>query len=191
MRVLLMRHAATAGNERRCYVGRRTDEPLSERGIEQCRCAVVPTEVHKVYASPLLRARQTATLCFPDAQVVCVKGLEEFDFGDFEGRTADEMEHDIAYRSWVETGCTGRCPGGESLQEFVERSKAALNDVLLGAHAHGEEQVVLVLHGGTIMAALDGFFHMHVCNCEGYTAAVRFVDGTAVFERVRRWPVVG
>lgn len=188
MKVLMMRHAATVGNERHCYVGRRTDEPLSERGIEQCCRVVALPDVRRVYASPLLRARQTAALCFPHAQVVCVSGLEEFDFGDFEGRTADQMEHDAAYRAWVQTGCEERCPGGESLQEFVERTKAALNDVLLEAHMRGEEQVVLVVHGGTIMAALDGFYSKHVGNCEGYMATVRFVDGCTMFEHQRRWP---
>lgn len=186
----MMRHAATAGNERHCYVGRRTDEPLSARGIEQCRRVVALPNVRRVYASPLLRARQTAALCFPRAQVVCVSGLEEFDFGDFEGRTADQMENDVAYRAWVQSSCEGRCPGGESLQEFVERTKVALNDVLLEAHMRGEEQVVLVLHGGTIMAALDGFYSKHVDNCEGYVASVRFVDGCAVFEHQRRWPAM-
>lgn len=36
MKVLLLRHGATAGNERRKYIGR-TDEPLSGQGIAQAR----------------------------------------------------------------------------------------------------------------------------------------------------------
>lgn len=173
-----MRHGATAGNEMRRYVGRRTDEPLSEMGVEQCRQAGTWHDVERAYTSPMLRARQTAELCFPNARVLSVAGLEEFDFGVFEGRTADEMENDAAYRAWVDGNCEGRCPGGESLAEFVARTKHALTKLLLAARARGEDQVVIVAHGGTIMTALDGFYDKHVGNCEGYVAEVRFEDGS-------------
>lgn len=168
MRVTLLRHAATAGNEQRRYVGRRTDEPLSARGIEQCARFGERLDVDKVYTSPMLRARQTAELCFPQARVVPVAGLEEFDFGDFEGRSAHEMEHDAAYRTWVGSNCEGVCPGGESLDEFVFRTKQAFAGLLDGARSQGEDQVVAVVHGGTIMAVLDGFYDKYVGNCEGY-----------------------
>lgn len=62
--LLIMRHGATPGNERRIYVGKRTDEGLSKRGKEQCGRALVDPAVPKVYVSPMLRARQTASICF-------------------------------------------------------------------------------------------------------------------------------
>jgi len=172
MKLVLMRHAATPGNEARRYVGSRTDEPLSSKGIEQCRRAGAFVQVDKVYTSPMLRARQTAELCFPRAEIVPVPGLEEFDFGDFEGRCPDDMEHDAAYRAWVDSNCEGQCPGGESRDDFARRTKAALAQLLVQAHAHGEDLVVVVAHGGTIMAALDGFYDKHVDNCEGYVVDV-------------------
>lgn len=189
MRLVLMRHGSTAGNEERRYVGSRTDEPLSRKGVEQCRQAGSFEQVDKVYASPMLRARQTAQLCFPRAEVVCVPGLEEFDFGDFEGRCPDDMEHDAAYRAWLDGNCEGQCPGGETRDEFARRTKDALTHVLLSARAHEECLVVVVAHGGTIMAAFDGFYHKHVGNCEGYAATVRFNNDAAhaTFERERRF----
>lgn len=185
MRVLLLRHGATAGNEEHRYVGRRTDEPLSSRGVEQCGHLGVWSRMGKVYASPLLRAQQTAQLCFPHARVVPVPGLEEFDFGEFEGRTADEMADDAAYRTWVETNCEGTCPGGESLADFVARTKLALTRLLFDAAKNGEEKVVVVAHGGTVMAALDGFHHKHVGNCEGYLCAARFEKNTVTLKELR------
>lgn len=179
MRVTLLRHAATAGNEQRRYVGRCTDEPLSALGIEQCAQFGERRDVDKVYTSPLLRARQTAELCFPRARVVPVTGLEEFDFGVFEGRSAREMEHDSAYRTWVEGNCEGVCPGGESLDEFVSRTKRAFFGLLDGARSRGEDHVVAVVHGGTIMAVLDGFYDKHVGNCEGYTVDVQWQSSSS------------
>ena len=172
MRALLLRHGATAGNEARRYVGRRTDEPLSEWGRAQCLRAGRWDLAGRVYTSPLLRARQTAAICFPHAVQVPLEGLAEFDFGDFEGRTADEMEHDAAYRRWVESNCEGTCPGGESLADFVARTWEALDFALRDAEGHRDERVVVVAHGGTVMAALDGFYDKSVGNCEGYLAEV-------------------
>lgn len=182
MKLALLRHGSTEGNERRRYVGRRTDEPLSEKGLQECALLGSFPAVAKVYTSPMLRAIQTAQMCFPKAKIVSIPGLEEFDFGVFEGRTADEMVDDAAYRTWVEGGCTGQCPGGESLDGFVLRTKAALADLLRAADAHGEEEVVVVAHGGTIMAALDGFYDKHVGNCEGYIVDVCWESGLPMLE---------
>lgn len=187
MRLVLMRHGATAGNEARRYVGSRTDEPLSDKGVEQCRRAGAFDQVDKVYASPMLRARQTARLCFPCAEVVPVPGLEEFDFGDFEGRCPDDMEDDAAYRAWVNSNCVAPCPGGEARADFAARTCRAMDDLVRAAWSRGERLVVVVAHGGTIMAALDGFYDKHVGNCEGYVATVRIDDGRVAYDDPHRF----
>ncbi len=187
MRLVLMRHASTRGNELRRYVGRGTDEPLSRRGLEQCREVGELAWDGVVFASPMRRVVQTATLCFPHARVETAAGLEEFDFGAFEGRSARDMERDGAYRAWVDGGCRGRCPRGESRAEFVARSSAAVRALLLEAAERDEGMAVVVAHGGTVMAALhelgprqrdgDGYFSWAVGPCEGYVAQVGVEDG--------------
>ena len=209
MRLLIMRHGSTAGNAARRYVGRQTDEPLSEEGRAACLHAGICPLVDTVYVSPLLRARQTAQLCFPHACLCPVPGLEEYDFGIFEGKSYRDMEHDPAYRAWVDGGCVGTCPGGESRAEFVARSNAALASLLRRAAAHDEREVTVVAHGGTIMAAFSSFAHdapgtvppgigdyfaWQVGTCEGYVATVS-IDGDRMqlldaerFERLPAWP---
>ena len=189
MRLLIMRHGATRGNELRRYAGRRTDEPLSDEGRAQCERAGADIRVTRVYASPMRRAVQTARLCFPRAHLRLVEDLAEFDFGAFEGRCADELWNDAAYRSWVEGGCRQRCPGGESMESFVERTADALKSALLEASRSGESRVAVVAHGGTVMAAmcrfaagargLDSYFDWHVQNCGGYVMDVR-TEGTLI-----------
>ena len=199
MRLVLMRHGATAGNALRRYVGARTDEPLSAEGRAQCLRAGVFPQVERVYVSPLLRARQTAGICFPHARAIEVPGLEEFDFGAFEGRSAREMEHDGAYRAWVEGNCEGRCPKGESREEYVSRSNAALVDLLHVAAGREEAEVVVVAHGGTIMAAFSAlaaadeardYFSWHVGTCEGYSAEVCFRGDEVMLEDCTRFSVL-
>lgn len=198
MRLYLMRHGATAGNELRRYVGRASDEPLSETGVAQCARAGSFAQAETVYASPLRRALETARLCFPEARVVEVAGLEEYDFGDFEGRSASDMVDDAAYRAWVDGGCVGCCPSGESRAEYVARSNAALAKLLVQADMRGEERVIVVAHGGTIMAALselcdevpsgaDRYFGWHVGCCEGYETDVRIVGDVVRLSRPTRF----
>ena len=200
MRLVLVRHGATAGNAQRRYVGRRTNEPLSEEGRAQCARLGELAGVRLVWVSPLTRARQTARLCFPQAEQRVVDDLAECDFGVFEGRTAQEMEHDVAYRSWVDGGCMGRCPGGESAAEHARRSNAALARVLFEARDRGSEAVFVVAHGGTIMAAMHEFlpeascgrdyFLWHVGNAEGVIADVRIEDDVVSLVAARHFTLL-
>lgn len=186
MELVLLRHGATEGNERRAYVGR-TDEPLSAAGIEQARRAGSIPDVELTYVSPLARARQTAAICFPNARQVTVPDLREIDFGDFEGRTANQMADDPAYRAWVDGWCEGTCPNGESRSDFVVRTWAAVRRILLAAANAGESRVVIVAHGGTVMTVMSelaraagektDYFSWHVGNCEGYVADVALTGG--------------
>ena len=187
MELLLMRHGATRGNELRRYVGRGSDEPLSEKGMVQCKEVGAFPRVRRAYVSPMLRARQTARLCFPHAELIVVPGLEEYDFGQFEGKSAQDMEHDEAYRAWVDGWCKGRCPGGESRAEFVSRTARALKDMLVRAAEREEQKVIVIAHGGTVMAAMssfadgsalaDDYFGWQVGCCEGYACTVDWHDG--------------
>ena len=83
-----------------------------------------------VYVSPLVRARETASILFPGARQIVIPGFCEMNFGKFEGRNFKEMENDPEYRAWVDGMCLGRCPGGESREEFCERTCEAFLKVL-------------------------------------------------------------
>ena len=150
MLIYLLRHGETLWNAERRYQGL-TDLPLSERG----RSALRPAELSpkRVYVSPLCRAVQTAAILFPDVEQIAVPGFREMDFGTFEGRTAGEMEHDLAYRAWVEGGCTGRCPGGEDWAGFAKRTLTAFDGLMEDA----QDPLVIVAHGGTQMAVLERY----------------------------------
>lgn len=174
MELFIIRHGQTPGNGERRYVGA-IDQPLSAVGREQARSAGSFPQVKRVYVSTLSRTHETAALMFPAAEQVVVEGIQEMDFGAFAGRTADEMVDDEDYRAWVDSYCTLPCPGGESRSEFEERVCTALVDLLNEAYDRGERRVVLVAHGGTMMASLDRFgdgsrayYEWNVGNCEGH-----------------------
>lgn len=154
MKIWLLRHGATACNDERRYQGR-LDAPLSPQGLAALRRA--DFDPGTVYVSPMLRARQTAAVLFPKAELVEVPGLQEMDFGAFEGRNARELADDPAYRAWVEGGCMDQTPGGESRAVFVRRVCGVFAALIDAALTMGESQLVILAHGGTQMAALERY----------------------------------
>ena len=154
MRIWLLRHGATTYNDERRYQGR-MDVSLSPRGLAALKRADFDPRV--VYVSPLRRAKQTAAVLFPEAELVDVSDLREMDFGAFEGHNFRELEGDPDYRAWVEGGCTGKTPGGESREVFAGRVCGAFSALVEAALDTGETQLVVLAHGGTQMAALERF----------------------------------
>jgi alpha-ribazole phosphatase len=186
--LVIMRHGTTTANEQRAYAGK-IDVPLTEQGEREALAAGVCEQVKTVYVSSLSRAKRTAELCFPHAWQIEVDDLKEMDFGAFEGRSARDMEDDEEYRAWVDGFCEGRCPGGEQRSEFTERVARAVDHVVRDAMRNGLCRVVIVGHGGTIMAAMHAFtnsdrsyFEWRAGNCEGYRVRARILEGALVFE---------
>lgn len=150
--ILLIRHGATAGNLQKRYIGR-TDEPLCPEGIAQGKAlGELRLRADRLFVSPLLRTRQTAELAFPGMEQTLVGDLRETDFGVFEGRSADEMAQDPAYRAWVDSWCRDPIPGGEDVEGFHARARAAFAAAV--ETLSPGETAAFVVHGGVIMAIL-------------------------------------
>lgn len=179
MEIYLIRHGRTQANEKHLYCGS-TDEPLSEKGISEARAIRYPLRPQTVYVSPMLRARQTAKLLFPEAEQQVVEGLQEMDFGRFERRSAEEMREDKDYQDWVDSECSLPCPNGEDIKGFAKRISQALHALVQQAIAQKEKELVIVAHGGSIMAAMASYarpsqeyFHWFAPNCGGYKAHIQ------------------
>lgn len=173
--VYLIRHGEAVGNRERRYVGR-TDVPLSAGGEAQAAALRGTPRPEVLFVSPMRRARRTAELAFPGMAYTVLDDLRETDFGAFEGRTAEELRNDAAYRAWVDGGCTGKIPGGDDPAAFRARVcaafAAAMETVPDGTRA------AFVFHGGGIMAVMAayarperGFYEWRLppgglCRCE-------------------------
>lgn len=172
MIVEIIRHGETDLQARGCYQGR-SDPPLSEAGHKAlCFSGHQPK---RVYVTPLRRAEETARLLFPQAEQVVVPDLREMDFGEFEGKNYRELSGNPVYQAWVDGFCMGKCPGGESRQEFTRRVCDSFARLLDGALARGETELVIVAHGGTQMAVMEAFalpekdyFDWHLPSGKGY-----------------------
>lgn len=155
MNLYLIRHGKTEHNQNKAYQGK-TDSPLSEEGKAELRRAddAAPDQV---FVTKYRRTAETASILFPGVPQIVVPGLEEMDFGDFEGRSYLDMEDDPDYRAWVDSGCTLPIPNGESLDGFTARVCEALGTLVESCIAKGENDLVIVAHGGTEMAIMSSF----------------------------------
>lgn len=152
-RVYLIRHGETVWNKESRFQGR-SDIPLSPKGAEQAAALGKRLKKHNFtgfFSSSLSRARDTAgIIALPHQKTVqVVPGLEELDFGHWEGLTAGEIRERFGdeLKAWWANPLNTRIPGGETLAELAERACAALRGIV---ERNPDGQVVAVAHGGTI-----------------------------------------
>lgn len=158
-KIHLIRHGITQGNLDGKYIGA-TDLPLCEEGIAQLGRLADEFEyprVQKVYTSPLRRAVETAELIYPDNFIQKVDSLREYNFGQFENRSMEELQGDPAFTAWMDSGMTGAPEGGESREQFEQRLILGFNEVILDMMREGITSAALVSHGGVLMYLLSKF----------------------------------
>ena len=107
--------------------------------------------------SHLTRTRETATAIFEGAASAAAplveEGLGEQCFGDWQGKTYDDLdrENTPAYHKFWLAPARHAPPGGESFTDLMVRVGAVIDRL---TEAHGGRDIVAVAHGGTIRAAL-------------------------------------
>ena len=181
MELILIRHLKTPGNEKRQYIGS-TDEDLSEQEVlnfkKKCKQASYP-QVQQVIVSPMKRCVQTAELIYLNMQMQLEPLLKECDFGIFEGKTYEELKDRAEYQAWLDSAGTIAFPEGEEQKEFRSRCVRGMLCQVDRLCEENVESAAFVVHGGTIMAALEqlaedqkDFYHWQVENGGGYRMLV-------------------
>lgn len=146
MRIYLIRHGKTPGNQLNRYIGI-TDEPVLEENQEQLKKQNYP-KAERLFVSPLLRCRQTAACIYPGQEQQVIQNLRECDFGRFENKNWKEMTGDAEYQAWVDSNATLPFPGGEDPQEFRDRACQGFLEGLELCAEDGIESAAFVVHGG-------------------------------------------
>jgi probable phosphomutase (TIGR03848 family) len=152
---LLIRHGAhLLGGD--LIAGRTPGVHLSPLGHEQAermaeRVARLPVEA--IYSSPADRTRETAAHVarWLDLPVEVRESLHELDFGDWTGRSVEELRSVERFAQWNGFRSGTRMPGGETMIEIQTR---IVTEMLNLREKHGESCIALVSHGDVIKAAV-------------------------------------
>ena len=152
----LFRHGLTKGNINAQYIGH-TDYPLTTHGIEELKNIKATyhyPEVDAVFVSPLKRAMQSADIMFPKNNKIVIDNFIEYNFGEFEEHTAEELKDNEDFQNWMHGDMYTRPPYGETNAEFVHRVCDSFEKVVNGCIAEGTQKFAIVTHAGVIMTLL-------------------------------------
>ncbi|WP_042349379.1 histidine phosphatase family protein [Bacillus massiliigorillae] len=150
IRLILIRHGMTEFNKQKKYMGY-TDEPVIQERLndyESLRLALVDESVEKIYSSDLIRCQQTARYLFDD-EFFLDKRLREIHFGDWEGKTYEQLKENPAYCHWLDHWETDCIPNGECGPAFRERVLAFIQERVL-LNSNRSKTIAVVSHGGVI-----------------------------------------
>lgn len=132
-----------------------------------------------IYTGPLKRAKSTAQLLFDDRTINVCESLIEIDFGDFEGKTAEELSSDPRYQQWIDSDGTVTFPNGESIEHFSKRTMNSLHNII--EDAGSADKIAIVCHGGNIMAIMStlaggSYYDYLIPNVDGYVIHLAVED---------------
>ena len=115
-------------------------------------------QVDFVFSSPLKRCKETAEILYPHLNPIVIDELTEYNFGEFEGRTAEELhEKEPLFDRWLLGDENIKPPFGESNREFINRICNAFVKIIDGVVKSGSDNVAIITHGGVISSLLANF----------------------------------
>lgn len=156
--VSLLRHGLTLENERKAYIGW-LDSPLSEAGKQQLKTMDLSSlQAELIFSSPLSRCLETASILFPNAPIFSISELKEMHFGAWEGKTYEELKHNVRYRKWLTDIFHEPIEEGESFEQFGKRICTGLQKVSEQIVDQRVNRIAIVTHGGVIRYILHRLF---------------------------------
>lgn len=184
IKIYLIRHGKTYCNEKQLYSGK-TDVELSESGIEELKEKaekIKYPECDYYFTSGAKRANQTLEILCPNKKYEVLEKLFEYDFGDFELKSYNDLKDKKEYIEWLndEEGniC---CPNGESRRQFKMRIKKGFTELVEHLKNNNIDKALGVTHGGTIGIILEAmynsskkFYEWQPKNGDGYEITISF-----------------
>ena len=189
-RIHLIRHGTTEANKDRKYYGS-TDVPLANEGVDLVTELAISGIYPKadgaiLYTTGLIRTEQTFFLIYGCKDHHTVPELQEYQFGEFEMKTHEQLKDNPAYQAWIaDKEGLAPCPGGESSMDFRKRIGVGFSKILAN-HKREDENSIIVCHGGVISLIMGTCFPKEGRNIfqwqpepgRGYT--IHLVDGEPV-----------
>ncbi len=137
----LIRHGETAWSLSGAHTGR-TDLPLTGEGEKKAaalRTKLAGHDFKLILTSPFQRARRTCELAGFGATAQIDPNLSEWNYGDYEGRSTNDIHRERPDWSLFRDGV----PGGETVEQVAVRARAVIQrglnadgDVAFFAHGH-------------------------------------------------------
>ena len=153
MKLVLVRHVETFGNVEKRLNGH-TESEYTIKGekmkdilVEQLLELDQKLQFETIFTSPISRAFKIAQKLgdLTSKPVIRDERLREFNFGIFEGKTAEEnmLDTPLEWEIWMNDYLHYQIPSGQSQKEYQALSKSFLDEL-------EDKTYLIVAHGGTI-----------------------------------------
>ena len=154
-------HGVTRDPEGPRYYGA-LDLELSREGREHAASLANPLKhlgEGTLISSPMIRARHTGELIFPEKSYAMEENFREIDLGEWEGRTFQEVKEEdrMAFEERWNHLDTFRSPGGESFQDLRERVVPTFRALL---EKDLPSPLIITAHGGVFLVILQDILDM-------------------------------
>jgi probable phosphomutase (TIGR03848 family) len=162
--ILLIRHAVNDVMKAKKLAGWMPDVHINEEGHQQAaavaeRLGQLP--IRAIYSSPLDRTRETAEPLARalNLEVQTRNGLGEVQYGDWTGKSLEELSKLDVWKV-VQIYPSGmRFPGGESIREMQARIVGEIDAI---AADHPRDIIAIFSHADVIKAALAHYLGVHL-----------------------------
>ena len=182
IKLYLIRHGITYCNEKNLYCGK-SDIDLSETGIRDLIENTKKIKYPKCdfyFTSGAKRANQTLEILCPENNYSILEKFFEYDFGDFELKSYEDLKLLKEYIGWVDDKDGNiKCPNGESRYEFRRRIKEGFIELIKYFEKEKIKTALGVTHGGSIGMILEmlyddkkKFYEWQPKNGEGYELTI-------------------
>jgi broad specificity phosphatase PhoE len=147
----LVRHGETEWSLSGAHTSR-TDIPLTDEGRARAgklKDYLKGTRFDAVFESPMQRAKETCAIAGFGDQAVVEKGLMEWDYGVYEGKTTKQIQAEIpGWSVWKD-----EIVGGETVEHVGERADGVIARALGAAQDGGKVALFAHAHILRILAA--------------------------------------
>ncbi|MFH1407454.1 MAG: histidine phosphatase family protein [Patescibacteria group bacterium] len=172
MNLILIRHVETLHNQSGVIMGRSVDSIITQEGTKRfertlrdfCTRVSIPNNA-LMLCSPARRCLQTMKLVVDvlgiDWLVEVTPSLNETDYGDFEGKSVDEVRERFPHlmETWLRKPANIRFPKGETFGEVQERALSKVREL---ESVYLDKTVLMCTHVDVIKMILCGLLEMSI-----------------------------
>lgn len=150
--IALFRHGLTEENKRKAYLGW-NDSPLCKESSDLS----TKSRYNLYFSSDLPRCITTATILFPNKELILLPNLREMNFGRWEGKTYEDLKEVPLYRRWLSNPLSYCPPEGESFDKFTHRVQNGWEEITEEILSKNVGRCAIITHGGIIRYLLSEF----------------------------------
>ncbi|MFC4322243.1 histidine phosphatase family protein [Litchfieldia salsa] len=150
--LFLIRHGITDWNKEKRYLGH-TDQGVIKSELEllsDLKFELKKIHFDQVYTSDLCRCKETLAYLNLTSLASVDSRLRELHFGDWEGKTYQDLKMDKEYKLWLNSWEDYQIPNGESFVTFKTRIDLFLEELFHDSTQKNKSNILVMTHGGVI-----------------------------------------